>query len=391
MQSLFTRIESGRKILAPLFDHVAIVQQFAQKNLIFAVFAAIAVMHCRRLARAAIFPHNVALFSGGDCIMWFRNLQLYRLGRPFEMTPEELEARLQANAFQGCKRMDMLATGWAPPLGRHGQQLVHAANGYIMLCARKEEKIIPAGVVRQLLEDKIVEVEAAEGREIYRREKLRMKEEIIVDLLPRALTRISNQFAYIDVRQNLIVIDSASPAKAEALVSQLRTTLGRLPATPVKSKQSLSGLMTRWLGGEQLPRDFELGGECELRHPQPDGGVVSCKHQDLGASEVRNHVKQGKYAVKLALLWKDRLSCVLHDDLSIKRLRFEDIVREAESETEADDPVSRFDLDFSIMVLELAAFLPALMTALGGEALPETDVAAAPARMATRGEDLEPA
>jgi recombination associated protein RdgC len=348
-------------------------------------------MRRRRLAWPDIFPHNEALFSGGDYIMWFRNLQLYRLGRPFDMTPEELEARLQANAFQGCKRMDMLATGWAPPLGRHGQQLVHAANGYIMICARKEEKIIPAGVVRQLLEDKIIEVEAAEGREIYRREKLRMKEEIIVDLLPRALTRISNQFAYIDVRQNIIVIDSASPAKAEALISQLRTSLGRLPATPVKSKQSLSGLMTRWLGGEPLPGGFVLGGECELRHPQPDGGVVSCKHQDLGASEVRNHVKQGKVAVKLALLWKERLSCVLHDDLSIKRLRFEDIVREAESETEADDAVSRFDLDFSIMVLELAAFLPSLMTALGGEALPQADSGDAPVPAAARGEVLEPA
>ena len=323
--------------------------------------------------------------------MWFRNLQLYRLGRPFELTPEELEARLQANAFQGCKRMDMLATGWAPPLGRHGQQLVHAANGYIMICARKEEKIIPAGVVRQLLEDKIAGVEAAEGREIYRREKLRMKEEIIVDLLPRALTRITNQFAYIDVRQNTIVIDSASPARAEALISQLRTTLGRLPATPLKSKQSIPGLMTRWLGGEHLPADFTLGGECELRHPQPDGGVVSCKHQDLGASEVRNHVKQGKYAVRLALLWKERLSCVLHDDLSIKRLRFEDIVREAESETGADDPVSRFDLDFSIMVLELAEFLPSLITALGGEALPQAESDEVPARAAERAGVLEPA
>jgi len=323
--------------------------------------------------------------------MWFRNLQLYRLGRPFDMTPEELEARLQANAFQGCKRMDMLATGWAPPLGRHGRQLVHAANGYIMICARKEEKIIPAGVVRQLLEDRIAEMEAAEGREIYRREKLRMKEDIIVDLLPRALTRITDQFAYIDVRQNYIVIDSASPARAEMLISQLRTTLGRLPATPVKSKQSISGLMTRWLGGERLPSDFVLGGECELRHPQPDGGVVSCKHQDLGAGEVRNHVKQGKFAVKLALLWKERLSCVLHDDLSIKRLRFEDIVREAESETEADDPVSRFDLDFSIMVLELAAFLPSLIAALGGEAVPQAESADAPARAAERAGELEPA
>jgi len=391
MQSFFTRIESGRKILAPLFDHGGIVQQFAEKNLIFEVVTAAARALPGRLARALIFPHNDALFRGGDCVMWFRNLQLYRLGRPFELTPEELEARLQANAFQGCKRMDMLATGWAPPLGRHGQQLVHAANGYIMICARKEEKIIPAGVVRQLLEDKIAEVEAAEGREIYRREKLRMKEEIIVDLLPRALTRITNQFAYIDVRQNTIVIDSASPARAEALISQLRSTLGRLPATPVKSKQSISGLMTRWLGGEHPPADFALGGECELRHPQPDGGVVSCKHQDLGASEVRNHVKQGKYAVRLALLWKERLSCVLHDDLSIKRLRFEDIVREAESETGADDPVSRFDLDFSIMVLELAEFLPGLITALGGEALPQAESDDVPARAAERAGVLEPA
>jgi recombination associated protein RdgC len=301
--------------------------------------------------------------------MWFKNLQLYRLGQSFDLSPEVLDERLQADAFKGCNSMDMLTYGWAPPLGRHGQQLVHAANGYVMICARKEEKIIPAGVVRQLLEDKVTDIEAAEGREIYRREKMRMKEDIIVDLLPRALTRISNQFAYIDIRNQLLIVDSASPAKAETLIGQLRSTLGRFPATPVKTRQSLSGLMTRWLGGEHLPHDFVFGDVCELKHPDPDGGIVSCKKQDLEAGEVRNHIKNGKQAVKLALQWKERLSCVLHEDLSIKRLRFEDIIKEEENDTEADDPISRFDLDFSLMVLELAAFLPQLLEALGGEAL----------------------
>ena len=303
--------------------------------------------------------------------MWFKNIQLYRLGQPFDLAPEIFEQRLRGDAFQPCGTMDMVKTGWAPPLGRHGQQLVHAANGYIMICARKEEKIIPAGVVRQLLEDKVAALEAAESREVYRREKLRMKEEIIVDLLPRALTRISDQFAYIDTRNSFLVVDSASSGKAEDLVAQLRNTLGRFPATPVKIKQSLSALMTRWVGGEHLPQGFEFGGECELRHPDPEGGVISCKHQNLEATEIRNHIKNGKYAVKLALLWKERLSCVLHEDLSIKRLHFEDIIKETESDTEADDPVSRFDLDFSIMVLELAAFFPQLLVALGGEDLPE--------------------
>ncbi|NOR41607.1 MAG: hypothetical protein GQ537_10395, partial [Gammaproteobacteria bacterium] len=46
-------------------------------------------------------------------------------------------------------------------------------------------------------------------------------------------------------------------------------------------------------------------------------------------------------------------------------------VKQAESETEADDPVSRFDLDFSIMALELAEFIPSLLAALGGEELPD--------------------
>jgi len=320
--------------------------------------------------------------------MWFKNLQLYRLGQAFELTPEVFEERLRADEFRGCNSMDMLTHGWAPPLGRHGQQLVHAANGYIMVCLRKEEKIIPAGVVKQLLDDKVATLEAAEAREVYRREKMRMKEEIIVDLLPRALTRISNLFAYIDVRNDLIIVDSSSAAKAETLIGQLRNTLGRFPATPVKIKQSLTALMTRWLNGEPLPRDFVLGGDCELKHPDPEGGVINCKHQDLEAGEIRNHIKNGKYAVKLALQWRERLSLMLHEDMSIKRLRFEDVIKETESD--ADDPVSQFDLDYSLMVLELAEFFPQLLDALGGEDLPEDapakPVTAPPAGESTVGE-----
>jgi recombination associated protein RdgC len=302
--------------------------------------------------------------------MWFRNLQVYRLDDRSVSDAEVLAARLQNDAFSGCGKMEMQSAGWAPPLGRHGQQLVHAANGYLMICLRHEEKLIPAGVVRQLLDDKVAAVEAAESRDIYRREKMRLKEEIMVDLLPRALTRISNQYAYIDTRNAMLVVDSASAGKAELLVTQLRKTLGRLPATPLQSDQSLAAYMTRWLEGAPLPDGFSLGGECELKHPEPDGGVITCRHQDLQAAEVRNHIKGGKRAVRLAMHWRERLAFVLHEDLSIRRLRFEDIVREAEQDTTADDPASRFDLDFSIMVLELAAFLPQLLQAVGGEAAP---------------------
>lgn len=304
-------------------------------------------------------------------LMWFRNLQLYRLGQAFDLSAEALHDRLQAQAFQGCSRMDMAASGWVPPLGRRSELLVHAADACIMICLRKGEKIIPAGVVNQLLDDRVAEIEVAEAREVYRRERRRLKDEIIVDLLPRALTRHTDLFAYIDTRNGLIVVDTPTASKAEDLISQLRTTLGSFKATPLEVNESATGAMTRWLNGAPLPAGYELGDSCELKHPDPAGGQVTVKGQELTAGEVRNHVNHGKYAVKLALSWKERLSFVLQDDLSIKRLKFEDVIHEAEGDTSADDFASRFDLDFSLMTLELAAFLPQLLELLGGEALPE--------------------
>jgi len=298
--------------------------------------------------------------------MWFRNLQLYRLGQSLDLTPEALDERLQAAAFRGCARLELTANGWVSPLGREGVQLVHAAGGYVMITARKADKIIPAGVVKQLLDDKVAEVQAAESREVYRKERRRMKDDIIHGLLPTALVRHTDLYAYIATKDGLLVVDSPTPARAEALVSLLRTTLGSLKATPVKVKQSVSHTLTGWLGGERLPSGFSLGEECELKHPDPDGGVIICRRQDLAAGEVRNHIRNGKYAVRLALHWKDRLSCVLHEDLSVKRLRFEDVVRQGE-EADDIDAASRFDLDFSLMTLELNEFTGQLLRALGGE------------------------
>ena len=282
-------------------------------------------------------------------VMWFRNLQLYRLGQTFDLSPEVLNERLQEQAFRGCSRMDMAASGWVPPLGRHSELLVHAADACIMLCLRKGEKIMPAGVVNQLLDDRVAGIEVAEAREVYRRERRRLKDEIIVDLLPRALTRHTDLFAYIDSRNGLVVVDTPTASKAEDLISQLRTTLGTFKATPLEVNESASGAMTRWMIGAPLPGGFELGDPCVLKHPDPAGGQVSIKGQYLSAGEVRNHLNHGKYAVKLALIWKERLSFVLQDDLSIKRLKFEDVIRDAEGDTTADDFASRFDLDLSLI------------------------------------------
>ena len=45
----------------------------------------------------------------------------------------------------------------------------------VNLCLRKGEKLMPASVVNQLLDDRVAEIEATEAREVYRRERRRLR------------------------------------------------------------------------------------------------------------------------------------------------------------------------------------------------------------------------
>ena len=124
--------------------------------------------------------------------------------------------------------------------------------------------------------------------------------------------------------------------------------------------------MTRWVGSGQPAAGFDLGEECELRDNADVSSVIRCKNQDLGAAEIVNHLKTGMHVSKLALSWQQRLEFVLDEKLVVKRLRFADMVQEQASDIEADDAATRFDVDFSIMALELSAFIEALAGVLGG-------------------------
>jgi recombination associated protein RdgC len=62
------------------------------------------------------------------------------------------------------------------------------------------------------------------------------------------------------------------------------------------------------------------------------------------------------------------LALVLAEDLSIRRLKFLDVIQEEAAEAEAEDAVTRFDVDFALMSLELGRFIPRLLELFGGMA-----------------------
>ena len=98
--------------------------------------------------------------------MWFNNIQLFRFTQPFTLNAQDLSDKLQKFHFKPCGKLQPASYGWVPPLGKHGFDLIHSASGNLMLCARKEEKILPASVVREFVDEKVAEIEEAQARKL---------------------------------------------------------------------------------------------------------------------------------------------------------------------------------------------------------------------------------
>ncbi|MCW8943492.1 MAG: recombination-associated protein RdgC [Sedimenticola sp.] len=298
--------------------------------------------------------------------MWFKNLYLFKLLTPFQYTPEALHERLSERAARGCGSLELASLGWQPPLGRGADLLTHAAGNCTMICARREERVLPASVVRELLADKVAEIEESEGRKVRRKEQDEIKDELMQDLLPRAFIKSSRLYAYIDTKNQWLVVDAASSKRAEELVSLLRETLGTLPAKHFEVNDAPASIMTAWVSGAAATSEFLIQDECELRDTVEEGGIIRCRRQDLEGEEIRVHLDAGKQVVKLALEWGERLGFVLSDDFSIKRLKFLDLILEEAANSEAEDAATRFDVDFSLMSLELERFITQLVEVFGG-------------------------
>lgn len=298
--------------------------------------------------------------------MWFKNLAVYRLQKPFEHTPELLHELLAECEFKPCAGQELSRMGWVPPLGRQGQQLVHAAGGYIMLCARRQERVLPAASVNEALEDQVDALQKAEDRRVGRKEKSDIKKELVFSMVPKAFTRSKNVFGYIAVEAGLVIIDAASSTVAEEWLDALREALGSLQIIPLKATRDPIQVMTGWLQGVAPDNGLGLGNECELKDAQDVQSVIRGRNQDLHSDEFKAHLENGMIVTKVGLQWQDRLQCVVDEKFTLKKLSFDDIVQERAESAEVEDAAQQFDLDFSIMSLELDAFLKGLIEAFGG-------------------------
>ncbi|GAA3909211.1 recombination-associated protein RdgC [Halomonas cibimaris] len=302
--------------------------------------------------------------------MWFKNLLLYRVHGAPEIDHTALDEVLGDHAAVALGSADARRLGWTPPAGRAGNgQYVHDIQGHRLLSALRQERLLPAAVVREEVEERIADIEQAESRRVTRQEKTALKEEITEALLPQAFIRRQKIDLWWDSRGGLLGINAASRPRAEEVLDLLRETLGSLKVTPLSAQTLPIRAMTEWLGDPgSRPADMRLGDQVELK-AKGDDGVLRARQVDLDGDDMQQLLESGRQASKLALGIDGRLNFVLTDELALKSLRFGDaLIEEADHADDGDDALARLETDFILMAQALADDTARLLEWLGGEA-----------------------
>jgi len=296
--------------------------------------------------------------------MFFRNAQIYRLPRGYDMTVEHLTELLTPQTFRSATSAELTTSGWTSPTNDGG--LVHTVNKQLLIALKTEKKLLPASVINQVSKAKATEIEETQGFPVGRKAMKELKERVADELLPRAFDIASVVLTWIDPVNGWLVVDAASPSKADDVVKMLLKAIDRMPLESLRVQRSPVAVMTGWLEADEAPHGFTIDQDTELRATGESRATVRYLKHSLDPDDIRRHIAAGKQCTRLAMTWKDKISFVLTDSLAIKSIKPLDVIREGESA--ARDDLERFDSDMMLMTAELNLLLADVVEELGGEA-----------------------
>lgn len=283
-----------------------------------------------------------------------KNLTLYSVVETLD--PEALNESLGKLKFRPCSGLEAMSAGFVP--FADGVELIHSVSGLHVGAVRVDKKTLPASAVKQLVKEKCAEVEEQQGYKPGRKQAKEIKEQIIDNLMPRAIpaTKTIN-FMF---TKNMLMIDATSAATADIVIGLLAKCMDPFPIGPLHTDTSPGGAMTNWLVDDEAPEGFTIDQEVEMK--SPNKALVRWANETVRHKEAHDHTVQGKQCTKMALTWRDKYSFVLNDKLVVSRLKALDMQREETDEIEEND----VDGTVALYGAEIQMLANDLVDALGG-------------------------
>lgn len=304
----------------------------------------------------------------------FKSASFFRIANDFVLPPlDALEEALYAARFMPCGATQPEASGWIAPRGNKSVALAESIGGHVILKLCTERRALPASAVKAAVDERIEKYKMETGQErVGSKLKKEFKEDVILDLLPRAFTKRASTLLWMDPVHKFLVVDSGSLTGADKVITYLVDALSEIPGSrpgigvkPVQTNSSAAASMSHWLSTREAPGRFTVDRDCELKAPDAQKSTVRYSRHTLEIDEVAQHIAAGKVPTQLAMTWNDRVSFVLNETAQVKKIKLLDGVLDGVQEGGKDD--DGFDTDVAILTGELTGLIPDLLDALGGE------------------------
>ncbi|OCG12548.1 hypothetical protein A9G09_09820 [Gilliamella sp. wkB292] len=288
-------------------------------------------------------------------MLWFKNAIIYQLNNDTLLNKDTIEKAVKSQLFTPCGNLDTTKIGWVSPYRDDNQDnLIIDINGQFLLRIKKETKILPAPVIKQALLEKIDKQEQTLSRKLTKNEKATLKDEVMIDLMPRAFSKYNHYWLWVDTDNKRIIVDSSNFKQAEDILAILRKELGALALTPLSIDKPLEQILTTWAKEKLSFPPFILGDQAELKDPLEGNGIISCKNQDITSDEMLIHFDSGKWITKMKIIDDRGVNFIVHSDLTLKRIKFDSIILDENEDIGSDEFDKRLEADFIIMSNVLA-------------------------------------
>lgn len=297
----------------------------------------------------------------------FKNAIAYKVTPGFRFDADILRRR----TARECLPTESSSDGFTEPCAHSTDGLVHLVAGYQLICWQTDDKILPGSVVDEAVQEHAEKIESEQGYRPGRKQMREIKEVVRLELLPRAFVQKRRTFAILG--GGYLIIDTSSPARADAFLEAIKLALGVLPFTLIQTTQNPSAAMAVWLCSGEPPYQITIDSECVLELLSDAKPVIHYSRVDLGDRDIIRRVEAGYKPKKIGLTFDDKVSFVMTSNLQIGRIQMLDLVSQAERHQQATDAADEFDGDVTICAGELTRLFDHLIEQFGGVEKPEGD------------------
>ena len=294
--------------------------------------------------------------------MFFKNLIIYQFDKNNSSIERLDDDTLKNMTFTPCGPLDSIKHGFVSPVDDDSLKL--DIHGHTLLKVRTESKILPGSVIKKKQAERIKHLEQKLGHKLTRSEKLTVKDEIMVELLPVAFTKDLYTYVWINYQDQFIAVETASFKKAEDVLALIRKELGRLSLITLHTEKPVSPFFKEWVLDDNPPANFFILNDALLEDPLEGNGKVKLMDENLTADEVKSYLNSGREIRSLSFSYQQRTVFTVNTELVFSKISYSSEMLDENCDISLDDKAKRIEADFYLVSNELAKLIKDFTRAL---------------------------